>query len=165
MENLFLRFCFTIYNWIISFFSNFQSIFIFLMRLTWGYQFLIAGYGKLMHLDKITLFFEKLGIPLATTNATLVGGFEFFGGILLLVGFASRLISIPLIIIMLVAYSTAHNHIFSHFAFITNPTLLVNEAPFAFLLTCLIVLLFGPGKISIDGYLKRKFEEQNTSGE
>lgn len=149
-----------IYQWIISFFSNFQSIFIFLLRITWGYQFFLAGYGKLARIDHIAGYFTSLGIPAAGFNAYLVSSFEMIGGLLLIIGLASRLFSIPLIVIMFTAYSTAHIHILKGFAFITNPALLVNEAPFPFLLTSLIVLFFGPGKISIDGYLKRKLNEQ-----
>ena len=158
-ENAFFNTIAKIYQWIISFFSNFQSIFIFLMRITWGYQFFTAGYGKLMNIDHVVGFFTSLGIPAAGFNAYLVASFEMIGGFLLIIGLASRLFSIPLAIIMFTAYSTAHAHVFGDFAFVKNPALLVNEAPFPFLLTSLIVLLFGPGKISIDAYIKRKIAE------
>lgn len=170
-----------IYEWIIAISSNLQSVFLFIIRIIWGNLFLLSGLGKLSHLDKAASFFSSLDIPFPTFTAGMVGTFEFIGGILLILGLASRLISIPLIVIMLVAYSTAHNHIFNGIStvgggsfgprelieglytyFSKLPHLLVREAPFGYLLTCLIVLFFGPGKISIDGYIKRKLEEKSN---
>lgn len=157
--NPFAKFIAYIYHWLISIFSNLQSIFIFLMRITWGHLFFLAGYGKLTNIDKVADFFGTLGFPFPTFHASLVASIELIGGLLLVVGFASRLSALSLAIIMVGAYSTAHSHVFTHLAFISDPSLIVKEAPFAYLLTSLIVLLFGPGKISIDAYLKKKFEE------
>jgi putative oxidoreductase len=136
--------------------SSLQSLFLLLMRLTWGHQFLLAGWTKFQNLEGVIVFFAKIGIPFPTFHAILVALFEFLGGLCLLLGFASRLAAIPLIFIMFVAYGAAHSHPFTHFAFLKDPSLLVREAPFPFLLTALIVFIFGPGRLSIDAWLKKK---------
>lgn len=49
-----------------------------------------------------------LGLPLPYLNAYLAWGAEYFGAILLLLGLATRWISIPLLITMIVAMATVH---------------------------------------------------------
>lgn len=71
-----------------------------------------AGYNKLTHFDDTVALFANpdwgLGLPMPTLMAALAAGTEFFGAILLLLGLATRLISIPLMITMLVAAFTVH---------------------------------------------------------
>ena len=50
--------------------------------------------------------FEKIGLPAPESLGYLVGGFEIVCGVLILIGFMTRLASIPLILIMLVAIAT-----------------------------------------------------------
>src|SRR5271167_4064532 len=84
-----------------------QSLVLIAIRLYWGWQFFQTGKGKLMDLDKPTQFFQSLGIPFPHAQAILCGTTECIGGLLLLVGLVSRLISIPLTILLTVAYLTA----------------------------------------------------------
>jgi len=71
-----------------------------------------AGYNKLAHFEDTVAWFANpdwgLGLPMPTLMATLAAGTEFFGAFLLLVGLATRLISIPLMVTMLVAAFTVH---------------------------------------------------------
>ena len=67
-----------------------------------------AGHTKLTGLDGTERFFENLGIPLPFASALLVGLVEYVGGILLLLGLATRLICVPLMATMLVAGFLAH---------------------------------------------------------
>ncbi|MCS6136146.1 DoxX family protein [Shewanella baltica] len=71
-----------------------------------------AGYNKLAHFDDTVAWFANpdwgLGLPMPAVMAGLAAGTEFFGAILLLLGFATRLISIPLMVTMLVATFTVH---------------------------------------------------------
>ncbi|MGR6501928.1 HvfX family Cu-binding RiPP maturation protein [Shewanella sp. Koi 1] len=71
-----------------------------------------AGYNKLAHFEDTVTWFANpdwgLGLPMPTLMAALAAGTEFFGAFLLLVGLATRLISIPLMITMLVAAFTVH---------------------------------------------------------
>jgi putative oxidoreductase len=66
-----------------------------------------TGWGKLTDIGKVIGFFTDLGIPAPAFNAYFVSTLEFGGGVLLTLGLGSRLIAVPLVIDMLVAYITA----------------------------------------------------------
>jgi putative oxidoreductase len=133
------------------------------MRLYWGWAFFQTGKGKLMNLDRTTGFFESLHIPMPHLNAIIAGSTECFGGLLLMLGLASRLISIPLIFTMIIAYVTADSEALH--AIFSDPDKFVSAAPFQFLLTALIVLAFGPGRISLDWLIGWKFGSKDDSCE
>jgi putative oxidoreductase len=78
-----------------------------LARLTVGYAFIESGYGKVTNLDKVTEFFTELNIPAPALQAVFVSNVELLGGALVLLGFLTRLISWPLVGVMLVALITA----------------------------------------------------------
>ncbi len=137
-------------------FSYLQSPFLLLIRLYWGWQLVESGWGKLHHLDKITDFFASLNIPFPAFNAHFVSGLEFFGGILLILGLASRLNGLLLTINMLVAYWTAdHDALLT--AFSDDPTRFYAADPYTFLFAALLVLIFGSGLFSLDAYLLKRY--------
>ena len=53
-------------------------------------------------------FFERLGVPFPDFTNFVVGCFEFFGAIFLLIGLCTRLLTVPLMCIMLVAGLLVH---------------------------------------------------------
>jgi putative oxidoreductase len=132
-----------------------QSPLLFALRLCFFWQLFLTGKGKLSNIGKVSEFFASLGIPLSTLNAYFIGSLECIGSLLLIVGLASRPLSLLILISMAVAYFTtdfaAVSSIFS------DPDKFVKADPFPFFLTALIVLVFGPGSLSIDAILKRKF--------
>ena len=83
-----------------------------LLRLYLAPVFLQAGWNKLSHFEDTAAWFGNpdwgLGLPMPEVMAALAAGTEFIGGILLIVGFAVRWISIPLMITMLVAAFAVH---------------------------------------------------------
>jgi putative oxidoreductase len=131
--------------------SLLQSPLLFVLRAWWGWQFFQTGKGKLENLDKTTQFFASLGLPAPGLNAAVAGATECLGGLLLLIGLGSRVVAIPLAFTMIVAYATAHRAAAA--AILSNPDGFVEQAPFLFLLVSLLVLAFGPGAISVDGFL------------
>lgn len=71
--------------------------------------FILAGWGKLNNLESTAYYFgEYLGLPFPDLMAFLAATTEFFGGIAILIGIATRWFSFPLMITMLVAATTAH---------------------------------------------------------
>jgi putative oxidoreductase len=84
----------------------------------------------------------------------LVGTTECVGGLLLLLGLASRVISIPLTILLVVAYLTADLEITRNI--FNNPDKFLAADEFLFLLAVVLVFAFGPGKFSIDWIVRRK---------
>jgi putative oxidoreductase len=129
--------------------------FLLMVRLYFGWRFIAAGTGKLLNVETQAGFFADYGIPLPKLNVYLAGTTETVCGALLLIGFASRVITVPLIVTMLVAYMTAHPDDWA--AFWDNTPLFIKAPPFAYLYTAIIVLLFGPGRVSVDALLARYF--------
>lgn len=142
------------FRWFVPPTSVLQSLLLLVIRLYWGWEFFLTGKGKLMDLAKPTEFFESLGIPFPHFQAMLAGTTECVGGLLLLAGLCSRLISIPLTILLTVAYLTADldkvKMIFS------DPDKFLAAGEFLFLFAVVLVFAFGPGKFSIDWLIKRK---------
>jgi putative oxidoreductase len=130
-----------------------QSPFLLALRLYFFWQLFLAGRGKLGNIGRVSEFFASLGIPLPTLNAYFIGSLECFGSLLLIVGLASRPLSLLIFISMTVAYLTADYEAVS--SFFNDPDKFVKADPFPFWLTALIVLIFGPGKISIDALINR----------
>jgi putative oxidoreductase len=126
--------------------------FLLILRLYFGWGFMSAGLGKLLNVETHTGFFRDWGIPLPMLNVYLAGTTETVCGFLLLIGLACRIITIPLIGTMLVAYLTAHTE--QLYALWGNTALFFKAPPFPYLFTCLVVLLFGPGLLSVDGIVK-----------
>lgn len=131
-----------------------QPVLLLVLRGWWGWEFFVAGKGKFLHLDKATAFFAKLDIPFPQLNTILAGSVECIGGLLLILGLGSRVVCVPLIFTMGVAYATAHKEELG--AIFSEPDKFTGAAPFLFLLTAVIVFAFGPGKLSLDALLSKK---------
>lgn len=107
-----------------------------------------------MNPEKVAGFFQSLHIPLPVFNAYLAGSTECIGGLLLLIGLGSRLVSLPLIFVLTIAYVTAESDALKNI--FSDPDKFVSATPFLFLMACLMVLAFGPGKFSVDWLLSKK---------
>jgi putative oxidoreductase len=149
------------YGWLIAAAALLQSPLLLALRLYFGWQFFLAGKGKLEDLAKPAGYFRDLGIPWPEFNAVLAGSTECFGGLLLLAGLASRLVSLPLAFTMLVAYLTAERE--ALFAIFSDPDRFLASAPLPFLLAVLVVLAFGPGVFSLDWLIARKLKSKTES--
>ncbi|HEY2081575.1 MAG TPA: DoxX family protein [Verrucomicrobiae bacterium] len=141
--------------------SLLQSPLLLVIRLYWGWQFFQTGKGKLMNHEKVNGFFQSLHIPLPSFNAYLVGTTECVGGLLLLIGLGSRLVSLPLIFSLTIAYITADSEAVK--SIFSDPDKFTGATPFLFMLACVIILAFGPGKFSVDWLLEKKFAGKKTS--
>lgn len=140
--------------------SSLQSVFLLVVRLYWGWQFFGTGKGKLQNIEKITGFFQDLGIPLPMAQAYLVGTVECVGGLLLMAGLASRAAALPLTITLFVAYLTADRE--AALSIFSDADKFLASTPLTFLLATLPVLLFGPGRFSLD-FLFVKFCWRTTA--
>ena len=126
--------------------------FLLLIRAVWGIQLFAIGLAKLTGLEGTSQFFASLGIPAPGLNAVLAGLTECLGGLFLAAGAAARVVAVPLIGVMVVAYLSAH-----------GGEKLVEAKPFLPGFVCLIVLVFGAGRWSVDGWLRKK--DAPASGE
>ena len=150
-----------VYQAEIRYLSYLQPVLLLALRVYFGYGFMKAGLGKLEDVPATAVFFTDWGVPLPTLSVYLAGTTEVVGGLLLLLGAASRVVTIPLIGTMLVALASAHREVLD--GLLSNPNLFVKAPPFPYLLTALLVLLFGPGRISIDGLIKLWLDRKRTA--
>jgi putative oxidoreductase len=141
--------------------SCLQSPLLLIIRLYWGWQFFQTGKAKLMDIPTFTERFAGWNIPMPHLNVILAGSTECFGGLLLLLGLGSRVITIPLIFTMCIAFATAESEALH--AIFSQPDKFVSAAPFEFLLAAVIVLVFGPGKFSLDYVIGRTYFTQKTT--
>ena len=145
-----------LYRLLIRAANSLQSLFLLAVRLYWGWQFIEDGWGKLHNLDKVTEFFTSLGLPAPGLTATFIGGLELVGGVLLALGLGSRLIALLLTGNMLTAYITADRE--ALFSIFSDPDKFYGASPYTYLFASLIVLIFGPGKFSVDAWLEKKWK-------
>lgn len=112
-----------------------------LLRIGMAGLMLPHGYDKLVKFATYKKdFMNFLGLSPTVSLAMLVFA-EFFCAFLLIIGLFSRLATIPLIIAMTVALMEAHKGlIFSE-----------GEHAALYIVGFLVILIVGPGKISVDG--------------
>lgn len=124
--------------------SGFNDIALLLGRIAIAALFLIAAYGKFQGLGGTTGYFTKLGVPGPSIVAPLVAAFELLAGLLVLVGFKTRLAALAIAIFVVIAALLAHTNFadlnqFNHF--------LKN---FAIAGGCLALFVSGAGAFSVD---------------
>jgi putative oxidoreductase len=126
-----------------------------LTRLTVGYTFFFNGRGKLRDpevFQNLVKMIEDRGIPLPVVNAYFVSGVEFFGSMLVVLGLATRLVSVLLAGVMIVALN------WGDFLASWNPD--ATKGPTDFIEWVLLgflvwLILHGPGAVSADALVKR----------
>jgi putative oxidoreductase len=77
------------------------------VRIVVGWVFMWTGWQKLHFLPRMIENFREWGIPAPEVLTPFASGMEFVGGLMLLVGLLTRFISVPMMIIMLVAIASA----------------------------------------------------------
>lgn len=95
--------------------------------------------------------FEKIGLPSPEFLGGFVGAFEILCGLLILIGLLTRLASIPLIIIMLVAFATTKSEVYQQEGF--WELLHGSRTDWAMLLGSIFLLIKGGGLWSMDNKL------------
>jgi putative oxidoreductase len=146
-----------LYNLLIAAASSLQSLFLLVVRLYWGFQMMQTGWGKLHNLAKVTDFFTSLGIPLPGLTTPLIVVLEFLGGILIMLGLGARLVALLLTCDMIVAFIAGDRE--ALFSIFSDPDKFYAAAPYTFLVAFLIVLIFGPGRDSLDALLSKKLKQ------
>lgn len=120
-----------------------------LMRLVLAYGFWGPAMMKWHNMDGIASWFGSMGYPFPTLNAYLAATTEVTGAVLVLLGIGTRLITIPMMVVMLVAIFTVH---IGHGFEAGNNGF---EIPLYYLIMLLTLMVYGPGKYSVEGLLRR----------
>ena len=127
--------------------SHGQSLSLLLARLAVAYGFYDPAMQKWSDIGSVATWFESMGIPFPTLNAYMAASTEIVGVVLLTLGLFTRLISLPLMVIMVVAITTVH---LSHgFSAGDNGF----EIPLYYMLFLALFASFGAGKFSLDHLL------------
>jgi uncharacterized membrane protein YphA (DoxX/SURF4 family) len=120
-----------------------------LIRLMIGAVFLSEGIQKFLFADKLGAGrFEKIGLPNPDFLSSFVGSFEILCGSLVLIGLLTRLASIPLIVIMLVAFATTKAEVLANDGF--WEMMHGSRTDWAMLLGGIFLLIKGGGRWSVD---------------
>ncbi len=127
--------------------SHGKSLSLLLARLAVAYGFYDPAMQKWSDIGSVATWFESMGFPFPTLNAYMAASTEIVGVVLLTLGLFTRLISIPLMVIMVVAIATVH---LSHgFSAGDNGF----EIPLYYMLFLALFASLGAGKLSLDHLL------------
>lgn len=119
-------------------------------RIIVGYVFMLTGWGKLQHLDRVTDYFSSLGIPAPHILTPFVSGLECFGGLFLMLGLFTRISAGGLAITMMVAIITAK------WADIDSLHTLLGFEETLFLAIFAWLAIGGAGKASLDYVIEKR---------
>src|ERR1700757_946100 len=136
------------------------------VRLMAGGVFFWEGLLKFVYVNQGVGRFTKIGIPFPEFSAQFVGGFEIVGGLLLILGLFTRLVSIPFVFQMIVAVLSTKVALYLG----TSPLPLPPAPPqvgfwavlheirsdYAQIMTCLFFICAGPGRLSLDAKNRQK---------
>ena len=126
-------------------FDPYRDYSLFILRLFVGVVFLVYGFKKLfVGLEGFTEFLEQTGVPLPGIMAPVAAAVEFFGGLALILGTGTRIASLLLTAVMIVAMIT-----------VTIPKGFAGgyDINLALLGGLLALLFAGPGKPAVGGDL------------
>jgi len=120
-----------------------------MMRIYFGYFWAETGWGKIHNLGAFAQRFVGWGVPYPHISATLSAYTEWIGGILLMLGLFTRLVSIPLMFNMFVALVMVKMKELSGI----DDFVEMDEALYVFILFWL--MMAGPGRVSLDHLIRR----------
>lgn len=116
-----------------------------LLRLVFGILLMYIGYRKLTGFNAMKgEFMNFMGIG-STASLALVVFAEFFCALFIVIGVFTRLACVPVIILLSVALFISHNgEVFG-----------TGQTATLFLTAFLVILILGPGKVSVDGMINK----------
>jgi uncharacterized membrane protein YphA (DoxX/SURF4 family) len=148
-----------LYDCAMSMVNHLRPVLLLLCRLYIGYGAVVSGWGHLHDVDTMVGRFIEWHIPMPRFNVYFSAYTELICGTLLALGVAARLVAIPFTINFVVAivsvdlaypkYRDMLFHIWRDQDFV------LKDDAFPFFFVGLMVLIFGPGKYSLDHYVLR----------
>lgn len=131
-----------------------SDIILLIGRILLGWIFVRSGYGKIFDIPAYATTFPGRGLP--TFLAYIAVPSEFFGGLALIFGFATRYAAVVMTIFMLVATFSTHRY----WEFADAAARRAQDGNFfknlAMLGGILFLFVVGPGRFSIDSWLGKK---------
>ena len=121
-----------------------QSPIVLVGRILLSIIFILAGFGKITALGGTAGYFGSMGLPMPMVTAVVVALVELLGGIAILVGFQTRIVSY---ILALFCVATAF---VAHFDFADQMQMINFQKNLAMAGGFLVLAAYGPGMLSID---------------
>lgn len=117
-----------------------------LLRIAFGILIVTHGWAKFQGFEAMSSAFpDPFGIG-STASLCLAIFAELFCGLALVAGFLTRLVAIPLIVTMLVAFFNAHSGSFEQ----------GGELAFTYLIAFVAIFFTGPGNLSFDNLIGQR---------
>ncbi len=145
------------------------------IRLMAGGVFLSEGLLKFVYVNQGVGRFTKLGMPMPGVLAPAIALLEIGGGLLLMTGLGTRLISAPFIAEMVVAILSTKIALYFGTSPLPKPpappvvgwwaVLHESRSDYAQLLSCAFLLAAGPGPWSLDAVLQRRRNAKRVGGQ
>ena len=137
---------------IVKIFSSLQDLSLLIVRFILAYGFYGPAMKKLSNIQNVVVWFrDGLHLPFPFLNALLAVTTEVSGVILIFIGLMTRFISIPMMVVMVVAITTVH---WSNGFHASNNGF---EIPLYYMIMLFLLLTTGPGKFSLDETLFKKY--------
>jgi len=134
------------------------------LRLMVGGVFFWEGILKFVYANQGLGRFTKLGMPIPEVLAPAIAALEIGGGVLLMSGLLTRLVSIPFIVEMIVAMVSTKPRLFLGTSPLPMPPVppqvgiwaVLHEirSEYAQIMSCIFLLLAGPGPWSLDAAIR-----------
>lgn len=134
--------------------ANTSDFLLLVARILLGWIFVRSGYGKIFDIAAVANTYPARGLPYFL--AYIAVPVEFFGGIALLFGLATRYVALVMVVFMLVATFSSHRY----WTFTDGAARRAQDSSFyknlAMLGGFLCLFVCGPGGLSVDGWLRKK---------
>lgn len=129
------------------------------VRIVVGWVFLWTGWQKLHFLPQMIDNFRSWGIPAPEILTPFVSGVEFVGGLLLLIGLLTRFISVPMMIIMIVAIVSAK------WDDVDSLQTLLGFEEVSYLVMFAWLGIAGPGPVSLDHLILKRLRPNRPASD
>ena len=127
------------------------SVFILFLRIFFGVLFFVHGLDKMMNFSELSYTYpDVLGFGSYTTLMVAIFT-EFCCSLFLIAGLLVRIMVIPMIVAMAVAFFDIHDAILSQ-----------GELSLIYLVVFVILYFVGPGKYSLDYLIDMKFQKEKS---
>lgn len=127
------------------------SAFILVLRIFFGVLFFIHGLGKMMNFSELSLTYPSV-FGFGSYMTLMVAIFcEFCCSLFLMTGLLFRIMLLPMIVSMAVAFFDVHDGMFPQ-----------GELSLIYLFVFVILYFVGPGRFSIDYLLDQKFRNETS---
>ena len=124
------------------------SLLILAARLLFGVLFLVHGYEKLMNFSTLSETFPSV-LGFGSYMSLMLAIFcEFCGSLFLIAGLLQRIVLIPMIISMAVAFFDVHDAMLPE-----------GELALIYMIMFIILFITGPGRYSLDCLIVKKFNK------